>query len=234
MRGILLGILICGVVQADIVKVTASAIVGDTDGSVFNGTSYKLSTQLDPFDPSLGTLTSVDLTIAAITQTGFTYDGSNFVGPFPYPGTITFVSTGNSSFTGTQSVTQTFGVDITSPGCGPLCTAISTLVFGGEETLTDGTSLSQFEGGHPVPLVASASVLTFGSPGVTCCATAPLLEVALQPSGRPTTVYGYLSLDATATYTYTTAPEPQTTPWILGMFFVAALTMRRRGSRLGV
>jgi len=236
MRPLWLGLLVSISLHADIETVSASAL--DASFSVATPAGYSTNTQLEPFNTSLGMLDSVDLTITAEFQQALHYGALSYPGT-PFPGSISYTTSGTSSFFGTQTDSQTVNVYIQGQSClAPYCTFIATLKFGGEETFTDSTDLAAFETGNPVSLVASSAIdITSISQGVACCVTisGDGLTIPGPDPYDPIPVAGYLSLDVAAAYTYTPAdpvgdaPEPQLTLAIgVGALSIAWLAARRR------
>jgi hypothetical protein len=190
--------------RADIQTVTASATFADQTGETGG---YAAAANLAPFDPSLGTLTSVDLTLSANYLETFFYnqDALNPTNYTPFFATISTTETGASTFFGTQSATQSLNIYVNYLNClSPYCTDEAQLQFGGEQVFS-GTDLAQFESGAPMPLLANAGVSFSASPGVLCCIpeldslTAPN---PIDPNLPAISVYGNLSLDVTAVYSY--------------------------------
>ena len=218
MRALWLGVFISISLHADVETVTASSVYADFwDGSPGG---YSTTAQLAPFDTSLGTLESVDLTMAAEFQEAIHYGALSYPGT-PFPGSISYTGSGTSSFFGTQTTSQNINFYIQGQSClAPFCSFIATLKFGGEETLTGSTDLAAFETGNLVSLLASSALdITAISQGVACCST--IADDGLTVPGPdpyfPVPVAGYLSLNVDAVYTYTPAdpvgdaPEPQLT-----------------------
>lgn len=214
--------------RADIQTVTASNIFSDQNGDTGG---YSVASNLAPFDTSLGTLTSVDLTVSAAYWETFAYDQdvltpTNYT---PFSATISTTETGTSSFFGTASATQSFTTWVNYLEClVPHCTDEAQLQFGGEEVFA-GTDLAQFESGTPISLSANAAVSFSASPGILCCIPELYSLTAPNPISAelpPISVYGYLSLDVTAAYSYVPldppadppvdpVPEPGTWLWLL-------------------
>jgi hypothetical protein len=193
--------------QADIQTVTAAADPGGL---------YAYSLPLASFDTSLGTLDSVDLTVAATFRESLHYGNLNSDASFPFPGSIAYTTTGTSSFFGTQTADSAVNLYIQGQSClAPACTFLATMNFGGETTFTDSADLAQFETGNPMSLGVSANVVvTNVSPGVACC-------VSINN--------GDLSLDVAAAYTYTPldpAPELSATLFLLVMAVTSLVAQR--------
>jgi len=187
--------------------------------------------QLAPFDTSLGTLTSVDLTLAAVYQEAFFWlpekvlDGTD---------TVSGTYTGTSSFSVMQSTNTVLAPYGAGPGC-PNCTILASLSFGGEQTFT-GSDLSQFENGMvPVSATGSAAFSTSQIPaigGILCCITDNEYGLTITPYPQfpfyTVPVTGYLSLDVSATYTYTPIdpvdPAPEPTTWLSLLFALSIMT----------
>lgn len=222
-RAVFCFLALAAALRADIQTVSASALFADTLGS---GT-YSVSAALAPFDTTLGTLTSVDLTLSADYKRTEHWERSDWVTTTPYLASVSMTTTGTSSDFGTQTGTQSFSLYVNWwNGCGQWCTAVASLQFGGEQTLA-GTDLAQFENGTPVPLSASASTTFVTTGALWCCVPYPnLLSVQTLPYPYPPLrVYGYLNMDVSATYTYKpldAVPEPRT--W-LGMILALSIMM---------
>jgi hypothetical protein len=232
MKIILCVLLLTTYVRADIQTTTASSLFADY---YYGGLGeYSTFTELSPFDTSLGTLNAVDLTIVASFQEAVHWD-SLFTLAFPIFGSISYTTTGTSSFFGTTSADHTLPVYIPGACLAPACSAIVDLQFGGEEIFT-GTDLNQFEAG-PISLSASSDVtVTSVSTGIAWPQSTNadgLLVPGIGP-GQFWPVSGYLSLDVTAAYSYTpldAAPEPGTSfCLLLALPIMIAASRKQRSS----
>ncbi|HEV3334633.1 MAG TPA: hypothetical protein VG096_26780 [Bryobacteraceae bacterium] len=153
MKVILCVLMLTTCVRADIQTTTTSSLFADYYGGGLG--EYTTFTELSPFDARLGTLDTVDLTIVATFQEAVHWD-SMFTLAFPIFGSISYTTTGTSSFFGTTSADYTLPIYIPGACVAPACSAIAGLQFGGEEIFT-GTDLNQFEA-SPISLSASSYV----------------------------------------------------------------------------
>ncbi len=223
MKAVLCLLAVAGGLRADAQTVTASALS-------YNDFSHFASTQIAPFDTTLGSLTSVDLKLSGHYEEAEHYiDDPTYDGP-SYFATASITTTGTSSFFGPASNVQSTSMYVTDVWqvCHQVCNVIASVQFGGERTFS-GTDLGQFENGAPVPLSARASSTFETTPGLLCCSEG--YQLVFLPGTTWPPVEGYLSLDVSATYTYTPAapaavPEPRT-----GLCLTLALPIMLAASR---